>query len=125
VISNAAYEALKAATNRVRRREVPVDDRRGPDPDVMNLVRTAPDLRCEQLGIDEFMGDGFWWPTSDGWEVLFRRGRRGRFVASVLLVVAEVHLPDALVTQRREANDDGETLRVLRAANGLEALPPE
>lgn len=130
VIGNVTSDVLKAAIGRLRRREVSPDPL-APDSDLVLVARTAVNLQCAQLGVDEQAGadvEAFCFSAPDGWEVLFRARPRG-VAATVQLSVdeeradvkAEVRLPEKLFVDR----EDEEVVRVLRAANGLEPSPLE
>ncbi|MFF4880226.1 hypothetical protein [Micromonospora sp. NPDC000668] len=79
MIGNLAYDALKAAFGKLRRREASPDLMK-PDPDVVLLGRTALDTRYGELDVDEVRVadvDVVCFRASDGVEVLFRAKPRG------------------------------------------------
>lgn len=69
--------------------------------------------------------------STDGWRVIFHFHSDDDAVVWLSVedgredVKASVRLPRTGGVQRNEGQVDEEALRVLRAANGLDALPPE
>ncbi|MGC4772606.1 hypothetical protein ACLQ25_26995 [Micromonospora sp. DT44] len=117
VLGNAAYDGLRAALGRLRRSQVSTAPK-SPDPDIELVARTALKLRCEELGAEDLTGsavDAMVWAAHPGWVVSFSVRNPGSIRSvSVSLSVdeqradvrAEIRIPDELLAQRRDEQED-------------------